>query len=125
MAFNHEAVAEAIFTSNTPVVAAVGHAEDRTIAGRVADRNAITPTDAGEYVTVDVEQFLSGKVDGLEQELEAAYESFMREHEHEQELSTAVEEARAHDGVQTIYYKVAIAGLLILLGIVLLLWLVI
>jgi len=125
MAFNHEAVAEAIFTANTPVVAAVGHAEDRTIAGRVADRNAITPTDAGEFVTADVEQFLSGEVDGLEEELEAVYESFRREFEHEQELSTAVEEARAHDGVQTIYYKAAIAGLLILLGIVVILWLVV
>ena len=93
MAFNHEAVAEAIFTSNTPVVAAVGHAEGRTIAGRVADRNAITPTDAGEYVTTDVEQFLSGEVDGLEQGLEATYESFRREFEYEKELERAAAEA--------------------------------
>ncbi|WP_396614030.1 exodeoxyribonuclease VII large subunit (plasmid) [Haloferax sp. S1W] len=123
MAFNHEAVAEAIFTSNTPVVAAVGHAEDRTIAGRVADRNAITPTDAGEYVTADVEQFLSGEVDGLEQELEAAYESFRREFEHERELEQAAAEAGGPTGMSPAYYKAIIAVLIVLLLVVLGLWL--
>jgi exodeoxyribonuclease VII large subunit len=123
MAFNHESVAEAIFTSNTPVVAAVGHAEDRTMAGRVADRNAITPTDAGEYVTADVEQFLSGEVDGLEQELEAAYESFKREFEHERELEQAAAEAGGPTGMSPAYYKAIIAVLIVLLLIVLGLWL--
>lgn len=64
MAFNNEAVVEAIFTSNTPVVATVGHTEDWTIGERDPDRNVMTPTDAGEYVTADVEQVLSGEVDG-------------------------------------------------------------
>ena len=123
MAFNHESVAEAIFTSNTPVVAAVGHAEDRTIAGRVADRNAITPTDAGEYVTADVEQFLSGEVDGLEQELEAAYESFRREFEHERELEQAAAEAGGPPGMSPAYYKAIIAVLVVLLLVVVGLWL--
>ncbi|ELZ28644.1 Exonuclease VII, large subunit [Halogeometricum pallidum JCM 14848] len=123
MAFNHESVAEAIFTSNTPVVAAVGHAEDRTIAGRVADRNAITPTDAGEYVTADVEQFLSGEVDRLEQELEAAYESFKREFEHERELEQAAAEAGKPTGMSPAYYKAIIAVLIVLLLVVLGLWL--
>ena len=125
MAFNTEAVAEAIFTARTPVVAAVGHTEDRTIAGRVADVDAITPTEAGEYAVASLEQFRTSELATLEENLDAAYEAFKREHEHEQELSTAVEEARAQDGVQTIYYKIAIAGLLILLGIVVFLWIVV
>jgi exodeoxyribonuclease VII large subunit len=123
MVFNHESVAEAIFTSNTPVVAAVGHAQDRTIAGRVADRNAITPTDAGEYVTADVEQFLSGEVDGLEQELEAAYESFRRVFEHERELEQAAAETGGPTGMSSAYYKAIIAVLIVLLLVVLGLWL--
>lgn len=123
MAFNHEAVAEAIFTSNTPIVAAVGHAEDRTIAGRVADRNAITPTDAGEYVTADVEQFLTGEIDGLEQELKAAYESFRREFEHEKELEQTAAEAGGPTGMSPAYYKAIIAVLVVLLLVVLGLWL--
>lgn len=125
MAFNTESVAEAIFTARTPVVAAVGHTEDQTIAGRIADVDAITPTEAGEYAVTSLEQFRTSELKALEENLDAAYEALEREHEHEQELSTAVEEAQAHDGVQTIYYKVAIAGLLILLGIVVFLWLVV
>ena len=125
MAFNTEAVAEAIFTAKTPVVAAVGHTEDQTIAGGVADVDAITPTEAGEYAVASLDQFRTSKLVTLEERLDAAYDAFKREHEHEQELSTAIKEAGAQDGVRTIYYKVAIAGLLILLGIVVFLWLVV
>lgn len=50
MAFNSELLADAIFHASTPVVAAVGHREDVTIADAVADHTAITPTAAGEAV---------------------------------------------------------------------------
>lgn len=50
MAFNSELVAEALFHASTPVVSAVGHREDTTIADAVADHSAITPTAAGEAV---------------------------------------------------------------------------
>lgn len=50
MAFNSELVAEALFHASTPVVSAVGHREDVTIADAVADHSAITPTAAGEAV---------------------------------------------------------------------------
>lgn len=50
MAFNTELVADAIFHADTPVVAAVGHRADETIADAVADYTAITPTAAGEAV---------------------------------------------------------------------------
>jgi exodeoxyribonuclease VII large subunit len=49
-AFNEEIVARAIFNSPIPVVSAVGHEIDVTIADLVADRRALTPSEAGELV---------------------------------------------------------------------------
>ncbi len=49
-AFNEEAVARAIFTSEIPIVSAVGHEVDLTIADFVADVRAATPTAAAELV---------------------------------------------------------------------------
>ena len=50
-AFNEECVAHAIFQSRIPVVSAVGHEIDLTIADLVADRRALTPSEAAELVT--------------------------------------------------------------------------
>jgi exodeoxyribonuclease VII large subunit len=47
-AFNEEAVARAIHRSRIPVISAVGHEVDVTIADLVADARAMTPTHAGE-----------------------------------------------------------------------------
>ena len=47
-AFNEEVVAEAIFKSKIPVISAVGHDIDFTIADFVADERAETPTGAAE-----------------------------------------------------------------------------
>lgn len=50
MAFNSEVVARAISDCGVPVISAVGHEIDVTIADLVADRRALTPSEAGELV---------------------------------------------------------------------------
>ena len=53
-AFNTEEVARAIHGSHVPIVSAVGHESDFTIADFVADLRAPTPTGAAVLVTPDV-----------------------------------------------------------------------
>lgn len=57
-AFNEENTAQAIYECQTPVVSAVGHETDTTIADYVADLRAPTPSAAAELVVYDVRQAL-------------------------------------------------------------------
>ncbi|NMB41580.1 MAG: exodeoxyribonuclease VII large subunit [Firmicutes bacterium] len=56
--FNDENLARAIFEMETPVVSAVGHETDFTIADFVADRRASTPTAAAEMITPERDELL-------------------------------------------------------------------
>lgn len=57
-AFNEPVVAEAIYACETPVVSAVGHETDTTIADYVADARAATPSEAAELCVFDYGQFI-------------------------------------------------------------------
>lgn len=55
-AFNDERVARAIFNSDIPVISAVGHEPDVTIADYVADRRAATPSNAAEIAIPNAQE---------------------------------------------------------------------
>ena len=55
-AFNEEIVARAIYNSHVPIISAVGHEVDVTIADFVADRRAPTPTGAAEMAVPTISE---------------------------------------------------------------------
>jgi len=58
-AFNDEQVARAIFESEIPIISAVGHEPDVTIADYVADLRASTPSNGAELAVPDRQELLS------------------------------------------------------------------
>lgn len=79
--FNEESVARAIHASDIPVVSAVGHEIDFTIADFVADLRAATPTAAAEAI-VPNSQILSEHVQRLKHLLAKAVRHSIREKTH-------------------------------------------
>ncbi|MFC0322909.1 exodeoxyribonuclease VII large subunit [Gallibacterium melopsittaci] len=74
--FNEEIVARAIFASTIPIISAVGHETDVTIADFVADLRASTPSAAAELLSRDQKE-LWQKIDYLQQRLEKAFALFL------------------------------------------------
>lgn len=72
--FNEELVANAIFNCRTPIVSAVGHESDTTIADYVADLRVATPTAAAQRVVFSIEDFYGKLLEyksGLDHEMSA------------------------------------------------------
>ena len=67
-AFNEEKVARAIFEAKTPIISAVGHETDTTIADFAADLRAPTPSAAAELAVADI-RLLLDNLTGFRQKL--------------------------------------------------------
>ncbi|KKU18485.1 MAG: Exodeoxyribonuclease 7 large subunit [Candidatus Pacebacteria bacterium GW2011_GWB1_47_8] len=96
-AFNSVEVAEAIFASKIPVIAAIGHERDVTIADLVADVRASTPTDAGrilsenwrlagdkmQYFARQIKQNFQQVLDGARDQLRQTWERVIHRFTHQ------------------------------------------
>jgi exodeoxyribonuclease VII large subunit len=68
-AFNEEVVARAIAASELPIVSAVGHEVDFSIADMVADHRAATPSAAAELLSTDQREWLA-RLQAMERQLQ-------------------------------------------------------
>lgn len=87
-AFNEERLARAIAASPVPVISAVGHEVDVTIADFVADLRAPTPSAAAEMVVTAHQEFCS-RIDRLGERLHAALRHDIQQRRHHLHLLTS------------------------------------
>ena len=80
-AFNEEIVARAIYNCPVPLISAVGHEVDFTIADFVADIRASTPTAAAEMV-IEKEQAFAERIDNLHQQMVHLLRHHIQENKH-------------------------------------------
>lgn len=77
-AFNDEKLARKIYASKKPIISAVGHEVDYTIADYVADLRAATPTEAGELAVQRMDR-LKGDLKNRFREVLYSYEGVLDE----------------------------------------------
>jgi exodeoxyribonuclease VII large subunit len=102
-AFNSERVARAIISSGLPVVSAVGHETDFTIADFVADLRAPTPSAAAELVT-EAQHRIAERVAEQELRLERAMRFQLL---HARQLVGRVQVARAEGRMTAVIHRLA------------------
>jgi exodeoxyribonuclease VII large subunit len=102
-AFNEEVVARAIAASPVPVISAVGHEVDVTIADFVADVRAPTPSAAAEVVVAAKDEFCA-RIDRLEDRLRATAENRL------QRLRTRVHQVTARPAFANWPAHLALSG---------------
>jgi exodeoxyribonuclease VII large subunit len=85
--FNEEAVARAIYASALPIISAVGHEVDVTIADFVADLRAPTPSAAAELVSRDQAE-LYNLLESLKEKLQKLTASRLKELGYQQQVLT-------------------------------------
>lgn len=100
-AFNSEVVARAIFSSRIPVVSAVGHETDYTIADFTADMRAPTPSSAAELI-VPVKEELIRRISALRVALKSAAVQRIRLL---RERTVQISRRLVHPGRQIAYYR--------------------
>ena len=81
-AFNEEAVARAIARCPVPVISAVGHEVDVTLADLVADLRAPTPSAAAEIVVAAKDEFVA-RIDRLADRANGAIRGFLQDGRHD------------------------------------------
>lgn len=100
MAFNDEAVARAIFASPVPVISAIGHETDLTIADLVADLRAPTPSAAAELAVPDRQQLLTALADLSRRLRRCAVDSLQEEQDALISVTDRLQQAGPHQLVQ-------------------------
>lgn len=105
-AFNEERVARAIFDSRIPVVSAVGHETDFTIADWVADYRAPTPSAAVEHIVPDQNELFE-QLNGFDAWLHTAIQNRLNGDETRlQDLETRLAPTQRKDTIYQLYQRV-------------------
>jgi exodeoxyribonuclease VII large subunit len=105
-AFNEERVARAIFASAIPVVSAVGHETDFTIADMVADHRAPTPSAAIEHIVPDQDELLA-QLDGYDAWLRRRINDQFDAHKTRlQDIETRLSPIRRKDAIYQLHQTV-------------------
>ena len=78
-AFNAEPLVRRVAACQTPTIVAIGHEDDQTLVEAVADKRAMTPTEAGVISTTDWTT-TADNLESLERRIHTAYHSFVDDH---------------------------------------------